>query len=186
MNQKLTEPCKIECINGIDIVMMSPPFSNHNTVKENIFGIFYLYLRGNICLPKGDNSKLVLCDDSYVIPDFFVVCDRSVIRKDGIYGVPPLIVEVLSPITAKYDKGDKKELYQRCGVKEYWLIEPDLRQIEVYILEKSVYLLDNLYRFPDELESEEDKSVAIAQFTSFVFPNLLIQLEDVFQNVIDW
>lgn len=65
-----------------------------------------------------------------------VVCNKDIIKKDGVHGVPDLIVEVISPSTAKKDKGYKKDLYETCGVKEYWLVDTDNRSIEVYLLKK--------------------------------------------------
>ena len=136
---------KVEIIHGRKIVMMAPPFSNHNFVKGNIFGLFRTYLRGKVCVPFGDNQKLVLNEnEGYVVPDFFVVCDRSKIRKDGVYGAPELVAEVLSPSTMVYDRGIKKDLYQKAGINEYWIAEPNLKYIEVYLLKDNVYALNAL------------------------------------------
>jgi len=177
---------KTEIINGNKILMMSPAFSNHNSVKNVILRIFGVYLKGNICMPFGDGEKLVLEEGGYVIPDFFVLCDRSKRRKDGVYGAPDLVVEVLSLSTREYDRGAKKDLYESSGVKEYWLIEPDLRIIETYILIEGRYKLNGVYGIPDELESEEDKAKIAQEFTVGIFPELSIKLEEVFEYVVNW
>ena len=177
---------KVEIIHGKEIVMMSPPFSNHNFVKGNIFGLFRTYLRGKVCVPISDNQKLVLEEnDGYVVPDFFVVCDRSKIRKDGVYGAPVLVAEVLSPSTMLYDKGVKKDLYQRAGVKEYWIVEPNLKYIEVYLLQDKVYVLNAIYRMPTDFESDEDKATVVSEFNVYTFPDLIMDLNDIFEYVMD-
>ena len=180
------EEYKVEVINGLEIVMMSPAFSNHNLVKGNIHYIFQSFLRNSTCIPVPDGQKLVLNDDSYVIPDFFVVCDRDKFRKDGVYGTPNLIVEVLSDSSMKYDRGAKKDLYQSSGVKEYWLVEPDSKFIEVYLLRNDVYVLDEIYRFPNELEDIKEQALAITKFNPVTFPETTIELDEVFCNVFDW
>ena len=124
-------------------------------------------------------------NEGYVVPDFFAVCDRSKIKKDGVYGAPDLVAEVLSPSTMLYDKGVKKDLYQKAGVKEYWIVEPNLKYIEVYLLQDRVYVLSAIYRLPTNLESEEDKSTAVSEFYVNTFPDLAVDLNDVFEYVLD-
>lgn len=54
--------------------------------------------------------------------------------KDDVYGAPDLIVEVLSPGSEKGDKIEKKEVYERCGVKEYWIVQPVTKKVIGYQL----------------------------------------------------
>ena len=177
---------KAEIIGGQRITMMSPPFSNHNFVRNSIFNIFYNYLRGNVCVPIGDNHKLVLEEnDGYLIPDFFVVCDRTKIKREGVYGSPDLVVEVLSYKTETADRGVKKELYQRAGVKEYWLVEPNEKYVEVYLLKGGVLKLERVYRLLYEKDVDEDFTI-VTEFGVSIFPDLKINLEDIFAYVEDW
>ena len=180
------EDWKVEMINGKKIISMSPAFSNHNIVKFNIQLIFGKYLEDSVCMAMPDDTKVILDDHNFVEPDFFIVCDRSKIRQDGIHGTPDLVVEVLSSRTSKYDRGLKKDRYQHAGVQEYWLVEPDLKTVEVYLLKDGVYRLDEVYRYPNSLESEEDQATAITQFHVETFPDLIIDLDKVFKNVFDW
>ena len=180
---------KTEVINGREIMMSPPAFSNHNHVKYNVYHVFKTCLKGNICIPFGDGEKVVLetqMKGDYLVPDFFVLCDRSKHKKDGVYGAPELVVEVLSPGTAIYDRGDKKDIYQANGVKEYWLIDPDGRSVEVYLLINGVYKLNAIYRLPDEDEPEENKERAQAAFFVNSFPNIRVDLNDIFEYVIVW
>ena len=180
------EDWKVEMLNGNKIISMSPAFSNHNIVKFNIQLIFGKYLENNVCMAMPDDTKVILDDLNFVEPDFFVVCDRNKIKQDGIHGSPNLVVEVLSPSTAKYDRGFKKDRYQYAGVQEYWLVEPDLKTVEVYLLKDGVYRLDEVYRYPNPLESEEDQANAITQFNVNTFPELIVDLDNIFKNVFDW
>ena len=69
-----------------------------------------------------------------VQPDIMVVCDRDKLDDRSIKGTPDLVVEIISPSTAKRDITVKHQLYQRHGVKEYWLLYPNDRTLLVYKL----------------------------------------------------
>jgi Uma2 family endonuclease len=68
-----------------------------------------------------------------------VVCDPAKVREDGIHGSPDFIVEVLSPSTAYKDMGRKKELYEKAGVREYWLVNPETGSVFRYLLSDGRY-----------------------------------------------
>jgi len=185
---KLVE-LKTEVINGKEIMMSPPAFSNHNHVKANVHHIFKNYLKGNVCIPFGDGEKVVLPSQKkgdYIVPDFFVLCDRSKHKKNGVYGAPDLIAEVLSPGTALYDRGEKKDLYQANNVKEYWIIEPDNKIVEVYILTDGAYKLNMIYRIPADDEPDEEKEKALVTFSVNLFPAMIVNLEDIFEYVNEW
>jgi Uma2 family endonuclease len=75
---------------------------------------------------------VVLSAENVVIPDIvFAASDRlHTIREKAIFGVPSLIVEVLSPSTQHIDRGQKRAIYARFGVPEYWLVDPDANTVE--------------------------------------------------------
>ena len=180
---------KTEVIDGKEIMMSPPAFSNHNHVKNNVYHVFKTYLKGNVCIPFSDGEKLVLDSlktGDYLVPDFFVICDRSKHKRDGVYGAPDLVVEVLSPKTALMDRGVKKDLYQLSGVGEYWIIDPNSKSIEVYMLNDGIYRLDAIYRIPADYEPNEDKERAVASFPVNSFRDLTVNLEDIFEYVNEW
>lgn len=77
-------------------------------------------------------------------PDvLFIVKERDFIidRQQGIVGAPDLIVEVLSPSTAKLDRVNKKALYLKFGVKEYWIVDPIYKSVLLYVLNNDQYEL---------------------------------------------
>ena len=119
---------------GGRIYMMSSPTVNHSQIASNIYYAFRSYLKGKTCRPFNDGVDVYLTENDRVIPDAMIVCNKNIIRLDGIHGAPDLVVEVLSPGTAKNDRGYKKNLYETAGVKEYWIVDPISHSIEVYIL----------------------------------------------------
>ena len=79
------------------------------------------------------------------IPDFMVVCDPDKIKPDGVHGAPDLVVEVLSPSTARNDKTRKKDIYARCGVQEYWIVDPSGKSLEIYRTSGSEFMLYDVH-----------------------------------------
>ena len=113
-----------------------------------------------------------------------VVCDPDKIKSDGIHGAPDLVVEVLSPSTARNDKTHKKDVYASCGVREYWLVSPGDKTVEVYRTDGIEFVLHEIYALrPDwELEkmSEEERAAVETHFKCSLFDDLEISPEDIF------
>ena len=152
-NLAYQEEWRTETHNG-EIIYMSPrPAVNHNRVSGNIYRAFGNYLEGKPCDAFADGTDVHLSEKDCVIPDVMIVCNSDIIKDNAIYGAPDLIVEVLSPGTVKRDRGYKKDLYERCGVREYWIVDPVSLTVEVYLLKNGRYELDEVYRiFPDYIE----------------------------------
>lgn len=170
---------------GGKIYMMSSPSVNHNRVAGNIYHIFRNCLEGGKCEAFSDGVDVYLTENDRVIPDAMIVCKKDIIQMDGIHGAPDLVVEVLSPGTAKNDRGYKKNLYESTGVKEYWIVDPAMRSIEVYLLEDDRYCLKDFYGlFPDNVgltereKAESKKEVPVSLYGGFSIP-----LEKVFQGL---
>ena len=74
-------------------------------------------------------------------PDIIFIANENLykIREDGIYGAPDLIIEILLPGTAQYDKGKKKKVYESNAVKEYWIIAPADNLSEGFFFEKEQF-----------------------------------------------
>ena len=177
-----------ELLDGRVVAMSPRPVVNHLIVTENISRIFAGFLKGKRCSSFGDGVDVYLTKKDRVIPDAVIVCNRDIIQKSGVHGVPDLIVEVLSPSTAVRDRGYKKKLYERCGVREYWIVDADSRSIEVYWLENAVYELSYVYSvFPDyliEKMTEEEISGIIHEFKTSLFEDLTVRVEDVFEGML--
>ena len=125
MNSNLAyqEEWREELIGG-EVVAMAPATPQHNYIAGNIHYVFKHYIRQKKgkCIPFQDGTAVRLSEENSFIPDFMVVCDRSKISTNRVYGAPDLAVEVLSPSTAKNDKWHKKNVYESSGVPEYWIV----------------------------------------------------------------
>jgi Uma2 family endonuclease len=120
-----------------DLVMSPSPTTFHQHIIVNLAVIFRRFLEkkslGEIFIAPLD----VFLDEVNIYqPDVIFVSSqrRSIITAKGIEGAPDLIVEILSPSTAKLDKGSKRKIYARHGVRELWLVDPETQSIQVYLL----------------------------------------------------
>ena len=131
----------IEIING-EAFMMATPSRIHQKISGELFRQLANYLEGKKCEvysapfgvrlfeQDGDRPEDV---DTVVEPDISVVCDRSKLDKHGCKGAPDLIVEILSPSALRHDRLVKLNLYQRAGVREYWIADPENRSVMVFL-----------------------------------------------------
>ena len=185
-NLAYQEERREELIGG-NVVMMSPASAEHVYTAGSIYNIFKNYLKGKNCIPFSDGLLVHLTDENKFVPDMMVVCDRSKIKSDGVHGAPDLVVEVLSPSTAKDDRTRKKEVYEACGVPEYWLVSPTDKSIEVYLLESGKYILHDVYTVrPDWVlaqMTDEERSAVVTEFKCHLYDDLLIRLDDIFGDL---
>ena len=177
-----------EMIDG-KIVAMSPrPAVNHNIISGNIYHIFKTYLSGKKCVPFGDGTDLYLTPKDRFVPDGMIVCKRDQIKPKGVYGAPDLVIEVLSPSTAKNDRGYKKRVYGTCGIPEYWIVSPSEKAVYVYLLQDGQYNLDNVYSlYPDYMltkMTEEEQAAIPTEFQCSLFSDLVIRLENIFEDTL--
>ena len=190
MNSNLAyqEEFREELIGGKAVAMSPRPMYNHNHIAFNIAVLFSNYLRGKPCTVIPDGTDLYLTEEDRFVPDVMVVCDRDKIRRDGVHGAPDLVVEVLSPSTMRNDRMHKKEVYQACGVREYWLVDPENRTIEQYLLREEKLELNAVYvSIPDyELErmSEKEKAEVETHFRCSLYSDFDIALEDIFSGLL--
>ena len=86
-------------------------------------------------------TDVVLAEDTVVQPDIlFINKERlDIIKEAAIMDSPDLIVEIVSPSSASYDTVEKRDIYEEYGVKEYWLVFPQEKVIEVLTLENNIY-----------------------------------------------
>jgi Uma2 family endonuclease len=84
---------------------------------------------------------VVLSDDTVVQPDIlFVSAARvAIIKEDNIQGAPDVVVEILSESTRKKDEVTKRKLYERFGVREYWVVDPELELVKIFKLAQQKY-----------------------------------------------
>jgi len=125
-----------ELINGDAYNMKPAPTTRHQNIVYNVSFILKSKLLNKSCRPFVAPTDVVLSEYDVVQPDVFVVCDEKKITEANIQGAPDLTVEVLSPATALKDKREKKNLYEKYGVKEYIIVDPAAQYVERFLLEE--------------------------------------------------
>ena len=186
-NLAFQEDPREELIGG-RVVMMASPSMNHSRISGNIFSVFHSYLAGHPCEPCQDGTALFLEDDTEEYkPDMMVVCDPDKFQWNGVHGAPDLVVEVLSPSTARYDRGHKKEMYEKHGVKEYWIVSPGDHYLEQYVLEDGRFVLRGIYAHYSDFMlrkmREEEKAALVTEFRCSLFDDLTIRVDQIFARV---
>ncbi|MDR0491717.1 MAG: Uma2 family endonuclease [Oscillospiraceae bacterium] len=131
-----------ELIDGIAYALASPLLA-HQSVSSRLLGQLFAFLRDKPCkvfaAPLSVRLNADSADDTVLQPDIVVVCDRSKLDKKGIVGAPDMVIEILSPSTARRDKFEKLRIYENAGVREYWIVDPDSKTAQVHILRDGVF-----------------------------------------------
>lgn len=178
------EPPLDELINGETVIMLPRPPVNHTIVKGNIYTAFAnrLKKKDGLCILGG--VGLYLTEKDRFLPDMVVIRNRDIIKRNGIYGAPDLVIEILSSGTVKNDRMYKKDVYARCGVREYWLVNPIDKSVEIYLLEGSELVLHDIYPTYEDWElaqmTPEERAEIVTHFKCSLFDDLEIPLEDIF------
>jgi len=176
-----------EMING-KIVTMAPVRPDHWRVSKRISTTFDNYFEGKSCEVFSD-VPVYLSKGNKVAPDIAVVCDRSIVKGNGIHGVPDLVAEILSPSTAARDKTEKKDIYEEFGVKEYWIVDAKSHIVEAYLLRDGKYMTSGIYTIHDEFDkmemTDEEKAEIVTQFKTSLFDDLIIDINEVFKDLLD-
>ena len=174
-----------EIING-QVYMMSKPTTSHAKIQRNILGIFDRYLDGKRCEAFSEVDVFFDEDDNFV-PDVMIVCDPNIVEERGIYGTPDLVVEILSPSTARNDKILKKIAYEKYGVKEYWIVDPGSKSVEVYLLKDSKFVLDDVYSTYKDFEwnnlTDKQKTAVKHAIKVSLYEDFEVALKDIFKRV---
>ena len=151
---------RIELIDGYPIMQASPTRA-HQRAVASLVGQLYSYLNGKKCevYPSPFTVRLFEQEedrpedvDTLVEPDVTVVCDPSKLDNTGCKGAPDLVMEILSPSTQRHDKLTKFNLYQRAGVREYWIVDADSKSVQVFVLENDHYIAKDLGAVGDKLK----------------------------------
>ena len=133
---------------------MSSPTEAHQLVLGELYRQIANFLVGKPCKAyiapfdvrlfdaAGDRPE----DSLYVLqPDLMVVCDHDKVDRRGVRGAPDLVIEILSPSTQANDRLRKFRLYERASVREYWIVDPERRTVQVYTPEEGRYCAAEAY-----------------------------------------
>lgn len=168
-------PERIELIDGVPYEMMSAPKFIHQRISMRFSRGWANFFDGKPCeviaapidvyFRNTDGVKT----NTVVQPDLYIVCDSAKIEENGINGVPDLIIEILSD-NKKRDTHYKYNLYQREGVKEYWIEDPSEQWLIIYTLnEASKYTGSKHYGVEDE------------KINSVLFPEFVLDMVKLFE-----
>lgn len=133
-----------ELIEGVAYNMSPAPTSSHQRIFRKLFFQICSYLEEKACEPFAAPFDVYLPEhpeqefneiDTIVQPDISVICNPKKIIKKGCLGAPDLIIEILSPSTSKKDLSEKFQLYEKHGVKEYWIVDPGNQYVRIFNLQ---------------------------------------------------
>lgn len=175
---------KDEKINGVIYDMSPAPGYRHGIINSNIHAIIKQGLKNSLCLVFMENLDFKYhpdINDDYLCPDIMVICDRNHLKGSSYSGIPKFIAETLSPSTAKRDRSEKKDIYEKACVEEYWIVSPQGKSVEIYYLEDGKYILEQSYILQDD--KEEDHYNAETEITLKAFPHIKMTLADIFDGV---
>jgi Uma2 family endonuclease len=169
---KLEDDQRYEIIDG-NLIMVPTPDRWHQDGLSNLHFLLRLYLAknkvGHVFFAPFD---VVLDSENVVQPDIIFVstANLGIIEKRAIFGAPDLLVEMLSPSSIRRDLRDKKTLYARFGVKEYWIGDPENKTMEILTLRGG--------RYQRYCAAKEKGKLA-----SKVLPGLELELADILSDL---
>jgi Uma2 family endonuclease len=160
----------LEYIDGY-IYNMASPSVLHQRIVSNLSAELVIYFRGRKCESIVSPFDIFLKNEKEthrVQPDISVICDKSGFTENNYVGSPTLVIEVLSPSTSSKDLITKMNLYMRFGVKEYWIVSPKNKEIQIYNFEDC--------QLKQELTTFKNNEI----LESNVFSDLKISLKEIF------
>lgn len=151
---------RYELIEGTPFLQPSPSVI-HQEISVNLLVEFKNYLQGKPCKVFHAPFDVRLFADketdadvfTVVQPDLLIVCDPDKLDERGCKGSPDLVVEIISPSSAKIDRWMKYHLYEKAGVEEYWIVDPLGQTIEVFLLAEGNYVRSGVFGKDDRLKS---------------------------------
>lgn len=157
-----SETKRYELLEG-ELVMIPSPSERHQSISRNLEFILYQFIRDNNLGTIYDAPLDVVVGEDIVQPDIIYVSNErlSIIGEQEIRGSPDLVIEILSPATAERDRTYKRTLYARHGVKEYWIVDPENKSVEVMTLRKKGFETVQVYKAGELLSSPLLKGLSL-------------------------
>ena len=168
-------------MSAIQITDLSGARPEHSTVIVNFVSAIREQLRNSTCYVFSDNVqyrwKTRDGEEKTVIPDASINCRVKARKGNTFLDIPRFVMEVLSPSTEKYDRGEKKELYRQQEIDEYWLVDWEKKQIEIYNLDYDEKQQPQYYLWKVITESNKEELKIVH------FPKVEITFEKIFSEV---
>lgn len=172
--EALPEGQRAELFDG-EMIMMASPTITHQAILNWINLEIYSQIKakgGKCRVFPAPVAVFILDDDkNYVEPDLIVICDRDKLDNKGCHGAPDFVVEIVSPSSKKLDYYRKLEVYQRAGVREYWIVDAFKKTIVVHSLEQDE--IPTIYHFTDAIKVGicDDVVIDFSRMTDYDFEN---------------
>ena len=132
----LGESKNYELLDG-HIIYNETPSLSHQRLVRSLGKIIDAYIESNNgeCEVFDMGFNVRLCEDDYtlVIPDLFVLCDKSILKEDAVWGAPDWVIEVVSRSTRSYDYKEKMHKYMAAGMREYWVVDPAKDRVVTFL-----------------------------------------------------
>lgn len=160
----LPEGAPYQLIEG-ELIMTPAPNPRHQIISANLFKKLFHFIDGlRLGIVLYSPIDVYLDDENALQPDMIFISNekKEIIKNDGIYGAPDMVIEILSPATAHYDLRGKFRVYERSGVKEYWIVDPEIKSIEVYVGENGRFSLTGKAEAEGRIESSVLKGLRLA------------------------
>lgn len=151
----LPDEKRYELIEG-DLYMVPAPGFYHQIVSRNIEMVLWEFVKSRqLGVVVDAPVDVVFTQEDVVQPDILFISNerRSIITEKNLSGAPDLAIEILSSTSLERDKLVKRDLYARHGVKEYWIVDPVGKQIEVLLLKSHAFVLHGIFLIDDRLTS---------------------------------
>jgi len=163
----LPEGAPYQLIEG-ELIMTPAPSPRHQIILGNIVEKVRQFTKGLGITIFSPVDVYLGQEDAYQPDMVFITKQRQeIIKDDGIYGPPDLVIEILSLSTAYYDIRKKFRVYERYGVQEYWIVDPETNSIELYTNKEGHFSLTGKAEGEGEIESS-------------VLKGLKLTIEDIF------
>ena len=173
---------------GGEKIMAAMAILTHSGIITNLLNKIFSYVVANKCgYVFPDNVDVHFPDGNLFRPDLTVITaeNKKILNwKGAIRGVPDMVVEVLSRSTKNNDLTIKKDIYESNGVKEYWIVDPWVKSVTVYILRDGKFVFDNEYFKYDADEwatlDDDEKAAYKSEIKVSIFEDLYVKIDDIF------
>lgn len=164
----------------LQITDMAGASPEHSLVIVNFVSAIRKQLKNSTCYVYSDNVQYKFKADSgeikTIIPDASINCRTKSRRGNMFLDAPRFVLEVLSPTTEKYDRGEKMELYRQQEIEEYWIVDWRKKEVEIYELD---YEKDTPEYFLWNTITEKNKD----QLKILHFPGIKITFDELFDEI---
>jgi Uma2 family endonuclease len=130
-----------ELLNGTIVKRSAPSLQHQNILRKLVFLLENYLTEKKLGVFFFAPIDVLLDEENLVVPDLVFVREsrKNILKENHIEGTPDLVVEILSPSTARYDRGEKMKLYKKHQISEYWIIEPKTQVLEIYVYQNGDY-----------------------------------------------